>query len=277
MRARSCNFQSASFLFQFIIRNFAPLFQMDMAKKTEEELFRRLDGKVVRALRMYGLIADGDKVLIGLSGGKDSLALMELLGRRARIYRPKFTLVAAHVRMRNIPYEVDETYLRRACEAYNIPLIVEETEFDPSTDTRRTPCFLCSWMRRKALFEIAKRMECRKIALGHHQDDILETLLLNLTHQGSFGTMPPKLRMKKFDMEIIRPLCLISEAELATLAQLQHYQKQVKNCPYENLSSRSSIKRIFRELETIQPDVRHSLWNSMTNVQTEYLPQEVQM
>ena len=100
MRARSCNFQSASFLFQFIIRNFAPLFQMDMAKKTEEELFRRLDGKVVRALRMYGLIADGDKVLIGLSGGKDSLALMELLGRRARIYRPKFTLVAAHVRMR---------------------------------------------------------------------------------------------------------------------------------------------------------------------------------
>ena len=248
-----------------------------MAKKTEEELFRRLDGKVVRALRMYGLIADGDKVLIGLSGGKDSLALMELLGRRARIYRPKFTLVAAHVRMRNIPYEVDETYLRRACEAYNIPLIVEETEFDPSTDTRRTPCFLCSWMRRKALFEIAKRMECRKIALGHHQDDILETLLLNLTHQGSFGTMPPKLRMKKFDMEIIRPLCLISEAELVSLAQLQHYQKQVKNCPYENLSSRSSIKRIFRELETIQPDVRHSLWNSMTNVQTEYLPQEVQM
>lgn len=249
-----------------------------MAQKTEEELLlRRLDGKVVRAMRAYELIADGDKLLVGLSGGKDSLALVELLGRRMRIFRPKFTLVAAHVRMRNIPYESDEAYLREVCEAYGVPLIVKETEFDPSTDTRHTPCFLCSWMRRKTLFEVAKSIGCRKIALGHHQDDILETLLLNLTHQGSFSTMPPKLRMTKFDMEIVRPLCLIAEAELATLARLRHYRKQVKNCPYETASSRTSIKRIFRELETIQPDVRHSLWNSMTNIQTDYLPPKVKM
>ena len=106
---------------------------------------------------------------------------------------------------------------------------------------------------------------------------MLETLLLNLTHQGSFSTMPPKLRMTKFDMEIVRPLCLIAESELAMLARLRHYQKQVKNCPYETASSRTSIKRIFRELETIQPDVRHSLWNSMTNIQTDYLPPKVKM
>ena len=163
-----------------------------MAQKTEEELLlRRLDGKVVRAMRAYELIADGDKLLVGLSGGKDSLALVELLGRRMRIFRPKFTLVAAHVRMRNIPYESDEAYLREVCEAYGVPLIVKETEFDPSTDTRHTPCFLCSWMRRKTLFEIAKGIGCRKIALGHHQDDILETLLLNLN--AAFEPYPPRI------------------------------------------------------------------------------------
>ena len=244
-----------------------------MGKQTEEErLWRKVDDKVRRAIREYGLIDDGDKILIGLSGGKDSLALMELLGRRSRIFRPKFELLAVHVVMRNIPYASDVDYLRQLAEGQGIPLVIQETSFDASTDTRKSPCFLCSWTRRKALFEIAKANGCNKIALGHHQDDILETLLMNLTHQGAFGTMPPKLTMNKFAMEIIRPLCLVSEAELARVAEWRGYRKQLKTCPYETASNRADMKDLLARLEALNPEARYSLWASMTNVQTDYLP-----
>lgn len=246
-----------------------------MARLTEEELlFRKVEEKVRKAIRDYELISDGDRILVGLSGGKDSLALMELLGRRSRIFRPKFQVLAAHVVMSNIPYTSDLDYLRACAEEYQIPLIVREVSFDASTDKRKSPCFLCSWTRRKALFEIAKEMQCNKIALGHHQDDILETLLMNLTHQGAFGTMPPKLSMNKFAMEIIRPLCLVSEKELATLAEWRGYKPQDKRCPYESGSSRKEMKELLARLESINPDARHSLWGSMTNIQWDYLPKK---
>jgi len=244
-----------------------------MAKETTtDKQLQKIERKVVKAMRSYRLIEDGDRILIGLSGGKDSLALVELLGRRSRIFSPKFELVAAHIEMTNIPYQSDIEYLSSFAREYNIPFIRRQTSFDPSTDKRKSPCFLCSWMRRKALFDIAKEERCNKIALGHHQDDILETLLMNLTYQGSFGTMPPSLKMDKFDMEIIRPLCLVTEKELIELSVMHNYHKQVKNCPYESGSSRSDMKRLLSELETLNPEARYSLWNSMTNVQEAYLP-----
>lgn len=239
---------------------------------TDEALLRHVEEKVKKAIYKYGLITDGDRILVGLSGGKDSLALVDLLGRRSRIYRPKFEVVVAHITMSNIPYRSDLAYLRSRAEAYGLPFIVRETSFDPSTDTRKSPCFLCSWMRRKALFEIAKEEKCNKIALGHHQDDILETLLMNLIHQGAFGTMPPRLKMDKFDMEIIRPLCLVEEKELIRLSEMMAYPGQLKNCPYEMASSRSQMKELLARMEEVNPEARYSLWGSMTNIQTEYLP-----
>lgn len=239
---------------------------------TDEALLRHVEEKVKKAIYKYGLITEGDRILVGLSGGKDSLALVDLLGRRSRIYRPKFEVVVAHITMSNIPYRSDLAYLRSRAEAYGLPFIVRETSFDPSTDTRKSPCFLCSWMRRKALFEIAKEEKCNKIALGHHQDDILETLLMNLIHQGAFGTMPPRLKMDKFDMEIIRPLCLVEEKELIRLSEMMAYPGQLKNCPYETASSRSQMKELLARMEEVNPEARYSLWGSMTNIQTEYLP-----
>lgn len=246
-----------------------------MAQLTEEErVFKRVEEKVKRAIFDYGLIQEGDKLLVGLSGGKDSLALVELLGRRSKIFSPRFEVIVAHVIMRNIPYHADLDYLRQLVESQGLRFIVEETAFDPSTDKRKSPCFLCSWMRRKRLFEIAQREGCRKLALGHHQDDILETLLMNLTYQGAFGTMPPRLRMDKFDLEIIRPLCLVTENELRHVAAMRGYRKQLKNCPYETSSSRDAMKRLLTQLEEMNPEARYSLWNSMTNIQTDYLPQK---
>lgn len=247
---------------------------MTIRSKHEAPL-RHVEEKVKKAIYTYGLISDGDRILVGLSGGKDSLALVDLLGRRSRIYRPKFEVVVAHITMSNIPYRSDLAYLRSRAEAYGLPFIVRETSFDPSTDTRKSPCFLCSWMRRKALFEIAKEEKCNKIALGHHQDDILETLLMNLIHQGAFGTMPPRLKMDKFDMEIIRPLCLVEEKVLIRLAEVMEYPRQLKNCPYETASSRSEMKEILARLEEVNPEARYSLWGSMTNIQTEYLPKKM--
>ena len=247
-----------------------------MAKLTaDERLFRKIENKVKRAIFDYGLINDGDRILVGLSGGKDSLALVDLLGRRSKIYCPRFEGVVAHIVMTNIPYCSDREYLRSCAEEHDLPFIVHETSFDPSTDTRKSPCFLCSWTRRKALFEIAKAHKCNKIALGHHQDDILETLLMNLTHQGAFGTMPPRLRMDKFDMEIIRPMCLVEERELIQVAVWKGYRKQLKNCPYESGSSRSDMKELLRSLEAINPEARYSLWGSMTNIQEDYLPRKI--
>ena len=239
-----------------------------------ELLFRKVERKVIKAVMEYGMIDDGDRIMIGLSGGKDSLALVDLLGRRMRIHRPKFELVVAHVVMTNVPYHSDPDYLKAHAAQYDLPFVVRETSFDPSTDHRKSPCFLCSWNRRKALFETAKAYGCNKIALGHHQDDILHTLLMNMTFQGSFGTMPPFLKMDKFDMSIIRPLCLVEEKDLVRIAAWLGYKKQLKSCPYETSSNRSDIREIFERMEALNPNARQSLWNSMSNIQEAYLPEK---
>lgn len=244
-----------------------------MTKKSETDLLLyHLDRKVKKAIESYRLIEDGDRILIGLSGGKDSLAMVELLGRRMKIFAPRFSAVAVHIRMKNIAYKSDTTYLKEHCEKWSIPFIEHETEFNPENDRRKSPCFLCSWYRRKALFAIAKEQQCNKIAFGHHQDDIIQTLLMNMAFQGSFGTMPPRLSMNKFKMTLIRPLCLIEENDLLRLSQLSGYVKQEKSCPYEHSSSRPEMKEVIKILEKMSPQVRSHIWNSMTHIQPEYLP-----
>lgn len=111
-----------------------------MTQFTEEEkTIRRIERRFSKGVVQYGLIEEGDKILIGLSGGKDSLALVELLGRRARIYKPRFSVVAVHVVMKNIPYQSDTEYLKAHCETYGVPFVQYETAFDPATDTRKSP------------------------------------------------------------------------------------------------------------------------------------------
>lgn len=247
-----------------------------MAIFTEEEkIIRKVQERFNKGVVRYRLIEDDDRILVGLSGGKDSLALLELLALRSRILKPRFSVVAVHVGMTNIPYQSDLGYLKTYSESFGVPFIHYETSFDPSTDNRKSPCFLCSWNRRKALFTVAKEQGCNKIALGHHMDDIIETLLMNMTFQGAFSAMPPKLIMNKFDMTIIRPMCLVHESDLKAMAEVRCYRKQMKNCPYESQSNRSEMKQVMKSLEMLNPDARYSLWNSMTNVQDELLPENI--
>lgn len=222
-------------------------------------------------MKSYGMLADGDRVMIGLSGGKDSLALVEVLAARQKIFKPRITVLACHVSVDNVPYLADIGYLDRFCAELGVEFVHAHTSFSPDTKDRRGPCFLCSWHRRKMLFRIAEEYGCRKIALGHHKDDIVETLMLNQIFQGAYATMPPVLHMDKFDMTIIRPLALVREAELGRLALEHEYRRQVKNCPYETESNRTDIRRLITEMERLNPDAVSSVFNAMSNVRTQYL------
>lgn len=250
---------------------------MDELNKVDNKTLQTIQNKFKKAINDYRLIDNNDHILIGLSGGKDSLALVELLGERMKIFVPRFKVTAVHISVENIPYQSNLAYLKEHCDQFDIPFVHHTTRFDDTTDTRKSTCFLCSWHRRKALFEVARNLGCNKLALGHHLDDMTETLLLNLFYQGSFGTMPPKLKMTKFDMTIIRPLALISEKEMKEMERIKTYQKQIKNCPHEKDSSRRDAKNLITELEKWNPDVRQSIWAAMENIKTEYLPKKSQV
>lgn len=214
-------------------------------------------------MRTYHLIDDGDRVLVALSGGKDSLCLLDLLAQRQRIFMPRFSIEAIHIRMDNIDYETDTHYLEDFCRQRNVNLHVVNTSFDASTDKRKSPCFLCSWNRRKQMFNLAQEIGCNKIALGHHMDDLIHTALMNECFQGRFDTMPVFLQMKKMPLAIIRPLCLCHESDIKAYAEQQDYQKQRKLCPYEKDSYRTDIQQIFQQMESLNPEARYSIWNAL--------------
>ena len=214
-------------------------------------------------MRTYHLIDDGDRILVALSGGKDSLCLLDLLAQRQRIFMPRFSIEAIHIRMENIDYETDTHYLEDFCRQRNVNLHVVNTSFDASTDKRKSPCFLCSWNRRKQMFNLAQEIGCNKIALGHHMDDLIHTALMNECFQGRFDTMPVFLQMKKMPLAIIRPLCLCHESDIKAYAEQEGYQKQRKLCPYEKESYRTDIQQIFHQMESLNPEARYSIWNAL--------------
>ena len=242
----------------------------------EEKLWKTFN----KALGQYQLIDEDDKILVGLSGGKDSLCLLEFLARRSKVHVPHFTVEALHVRMENIHYETDTTYLQSFCDRLGVPLHIITTSFatpqasslpmshysdgSPSGKGKQKPaCFLCSWQRRKQLFNIAQELGCTKIALGHHQDDIIHTALMNLTFQGHFSTMPVKLRMRKMPLTIIRPLCLCQEADIRAYAEQQGYEKQLKQCPYEKATNRTTASELFAHMEQLNPEARYTIWRAL--------------
>ena len=245
------------------------------------KLRTRLTKRFHKACADYGLIADGDHILIGLSGGKDSLALVEFLGKRAQVYVPSFKVTAVHVRVKERDYHSDISYLEDFCARARVPFVVRDTEIGDEASSlevkgketkAKHPCFLCSWYRRKVLFDVAKELGCNKIALGHHKDDLVETLLMNLIFQGSIATIPPMLQMEKMPIQMIRPLCLIEEKDIQRYAELSQYVKQQKLCPLEKVSSRAEVKQLLKQLEMMNPNVRDSIYGAMENIKADYLP-----
>ena len=236
-----------------------------------EALERTVRQGFVKAMATYHLIEDDDRILVGLSGGKDSLLLTELLAKRAKIDHPRFSVEALHVRMENIHYETDTSYLQQFCDSLGIRLHVKTTRFEVFDENNAADNEIIKFKVQSSKFKrrqkqpcfLAQELGCNKIALGHHQDDIIHTALMNLCFQSRFSTMPALLKMRKMPLTIIRPLCLIPEADIKAYAKLQGYQKQQKLCPYETNSHRTDIKQIYDRLEQLNPEVRYSIWSAL--------------
>lgn len=251
--------------------------KLSESEKNEKKIQRLF----TRACAEYSLLEDNDRILVALSGGKDSLELVRLMARQMKIHKPRISVEAAHIIMDNIPYETDRTYIQKFCEELGMKLHILHSSFSNSEEKgteaqnerkRKTNCFLCSWNRRKTLFSFASKNGFNKIALGHHQDDILVTLLMNMTFEGSMQTMPPMLKMEHYPISIIRPLCLVPEENIKQQAEMLGFEKQKALCPYEESSRRQEMTEIFRRLESMNPEARYSLWRSMTNIKQDFLP-----
>lgn len=215
------------------------------------------------SMKRWHMTEDGDKILVGLSGGKDSLALLEILAERQKIFVPRIEVTACHVSVSNVPYQSDIEYLREFCKSRGVRFIHETTSFEEDTKQNRSKCWLCSWTRRKALFQVATHEQCNKLALGHHMDDIVETLLMNEIFTGRFESMMPVMQMKKFPLMVIRPLCEVREQMLSQLAIDHEYIKQIKSCPYEQEGNRPKIRTLLSQMTKLNPEAYESLFSAL--------------
>lgn len=244
---------------------------MDEHKK--EKLFMRdFFRKAGKAIHDYNLIEPGDRILVGVSGGKDSLALLEVLALRARDPKHNYSVMAAHIAVEDVSYEVDATYITDFCKRLGVPLVCRTICATVREESDKPACFVCSWHRRKALFEIAKENNCNKLALGHHRDDAVESLLMSMMFNGTIASMPPRLSMFGGTFTLIRPFIYVTNDETLQYAAFRHFKQQKKTCPHEQATNRHAISSLLRQMESLSPHVRGNLFAAMKNIREEYLP-----
>ncbi|MBL4561256.1 MAG: hypothetical protein JKX79_09765, partial [Labilibaculum sp.] len=153
-------------------------------EKKDEYFLRKIAKRMGKAISDFDLIEDGDRIMVGVSGGKDSLALLELLALRRKFKKQNFDVVAVHINVLELPYEVDREFLKAFCERLDVELIYRDINVDFERPGKKPACFRCSWHRRTTLFKMTDEFKCNKLALGHHMDDAIETLLMNMMYQG---------------------------------------------------------------------------------------------
>lgn len=235
-------------------------------------------------MRNHSLIVEGDRILVGLSGGKDSMILLEALMERRRAMPFDFALEAAHVEATGIGYQIDREKLDDFCRSLGVPLhhlsIQPELESDPESDPEskldkyrsKTPCFICSWHRRKKLFELCGDKNFNKLALGHHRNDAIETLLMNMIYHGSISSLPYSLDMFGGKIKLIRPLMDMDERLLVQYAVLNDLVKVEKSCPHENLTRREDMRSLISKIEALHGPGPFNIFKSMDKIFEEYLP-----
>lgn len=239
-------------------------------KKLEKRL-RRLTGE---AINDFGMIQDGDRIMVCLSGGKDSYAMLDML----RALQPKapldFELFAVNLDQNQpgFPKQVLPDYLTRLGMPYEILDQDTYSVVKRVIPEGKTMCGLCSRLRRGALYRYARENGFTKIALGHHRDDILETLFLNLFHGGKMATMPPKLKSDDGQCVVIRPLAYCEEQDIAKFAQHRRYPIiPCKLCGSQENSARRQVKAMLREWKQQHPRRLDSIFRSLSNVNTSHL------
>jgi len=239
------------------------------------ELETRIAKKVTKAITDHRLIEDGDRVMVGLSGGKDSWALIQILDVLRRRAPISFSIVAVNIDSGYEGYEHQK--LTDTCAARGWELHVEHTNIGETIedilDANATPCSLCARLRRGALYRLAETVGATKIALGHHADDFIETLLLNVFFQGALKAMPARLVSDNGRHVVVRPLAYVLESEARAYAKEAELPIIGCCCPAcGDLSlQRQRIKRLIAQLEVEHPEIKSSMLRALGNVAPRHL------
>ena len=234
--------------------------------------YKGLKRNIGKALHRYDMISDGDRILVGLSGGKDSFTLMWLLNERLERSPINYELFAVY-----IDPGFEEGFSEPLAEYWNrtgFELIIEDTDFGilaHSSQNRENPCFLCSRLRRKRLFEIADELGCNKLALGHNKDDIIETLFMNICYAGEISTMMPSQSFFQERFTLIRPLAFVDEDVIRRFAKEKGCPDFINPCPSAKVSKRQEIKRLLQQLYRSNRKVKGNIFRAMSHVKTDYL------
>lgn len=225
---------------------------------------QRILSYIRKAIEDYHMIEEGDKIAVALSGGKDSTTLLMGLKSLQRFFPKHFELIAISI---NPGFkEFNKSLLQKICDTVQVPLFIEDTHikeivFDERKE--KNPCSLCANFRRGALNSVAIREGCNKIALGHNEDDVLETFLLNLLYTGSVHTFSPMSYMDRSKITLIRPLIYAPEKYIRGFIKKNHIEIMDKVCPIDGYSKREDMKEIIQNLKQDIPHIKANLYGAI--------------
>ena len=235
----------------------------------EKELIRWMG----KAITQRNMIEDGDRLLVGVSGGLDSLSLLYLLKKRLRWIPIEYELYAIHIDLGFGGNTQDK--LKEFFESISVKYRIVPTDIGiraHSEENRENPCFLCSWHRKRLLFEIADELKCNKIALAHHKDDVIETFLINLLYSGSISTIKPVQDFFNGRFHIIRPFYLTEKSLIIRFSKKMQFPAIEQLCPSSKGSKREKIRGLLRSLYREDPKIKGNIFHAIHNVRREYLP-----
>ena len=223
----------------------------------------------------FHMIQPGDRIMVGISGGDDSFVLLKLLSG-PKIFLPQnIHLIATHIDLGFFGDDTDHIDRMKAYfEANGYEYHIEKTEigtYAHSKENRKKPCFLCSRFRRQRMIELADKFNCQKIALGHHKDDVIETLMINILFGRQISTMMPNQELFKGKFHIIRPLVYIWEKKIKAYAQHYDFPTFENPCPSSKTSKRLYIKKLLQQMEREHKGIRENIFKSLRHVKGDYL------
>lgn len=224
---------------------------------------QKLMGLVRRCVEDYEMIEDGDKIAVGISGGKDSLVLLRLLAALRNYHNKKFTLQAITIDM---GLGMDYSGIEEMCRELDVPYTIVKTEIGPIIfDYRKekNPCSMCSKMRRGALNQALLDLDCNKLALGHHFDDAVETFMMSLIYEGRISCFQPVTHLDRTGVTQIRPMLYIHEKTVASFAQRENLPVLQNRCPVDKHTKREEIKDLIFSLAKDYPDLKERIFGAM--------------
>ncbi|WP_371682585.1 tRNA 2-thiocytidine biosynthesis TtcA family protein [Hypnocyclicus thermotrophus] len=235
---------------------------------------KKIWSKFIKAVKEFNLVEDGDKIAIGISGGKDSLLLaklfQELKKDKSKNFEVKFiTMNPGFEAMDLEQLRKNLNYLNIPCEIFEAN--VWEAAFNKDPDN---PCFLCAKMRRGVLYKKVEELGCNKMALGHHFDDVIETTLINMFYAGTVKTMLPKVKSTSDKLTLIRPLFYVKEQDIINYTKFNSINPMSCGCPIEaekTPSKRKKIKLLLKDLAEKDPDIKQRIFNSTRNINLDYI------